>query len=186
MIVPLTEKQKLRQEFRALRAAEKAKNSSLSLDFNLDAIVKTLCLSPNMTIGLYMPTPNEIDITPLTDAFTRAGFTIAMPKTNGQSMDFILCDDTTKFAASILQISEPQAGDIIIPDIIFAPCVAVDLQGTRLGQGGGFYDRYAAENPHIKMGAICFEIQISDANLPREKHDKKMDFIVTEQRILTL
>ena len=53
------------------------------------------------------------------------------------------------------------------------PAVAVDRQGYRLGQGGGFYDRYLQAHPQYGTLALAFEMQVVEY-LPVEKFDKKV------------
>ena len=38
-------------------------------------------------------------------------------------------------------IKEPINSNTLLPDIIFTPCLAFDLEGYRLGYGGGYYDK---------------------------------------------
>ena len=57
---------------------------------------------------------------------------------------------------------------------------------NRLGYGGGYYDRYIEKieklKKIIKIG-LAFSYQ-RIKNVPINKHDKKMDFIITEKDIL--
>ena len=71
----------------------------------------------------------------------------------------------------------------IYPGILLIPLVAFDNQLNRLGYGGGYYDRYLSrfhdKDKIIKIG-IGFSFQKVN-NLPTNKFDKKMDFIITEK-----
>jgi 5-formyltetrahydrofolate cyclo-ligase len=82
-------------------------------------------------------------------------------------------------------ILEPQQNSdaVISPeilDVVITPGVAFDLEGYRIGYGGGYYDRLFARigNKVIKI-AIGFEIQIAPT-LPRDSYDWKVDYLVTE------
>jgi 5-formyltetrahydrofolate cyclo-ligase len=68
-------------------------------------------------------------------------------------------------------------------DVILIPGLAFDLNGNRLGQGGGWYDRVLARAPHALKIGVCFDCQILES-VPHEAHDVKMDFVVTEKRLL--
>ena len=61
-----------------------------------------------------------------------------------------------------------------------------DNQFNRLGYGGGFYDRYLSKmknkNKILKIG-IGFSFQ-KVKNLPINKHDQKLDCIITEKKII--
>lgn len=72
-------------------------------------------------------------------------------------------------------------------DFIFAPGVAFDLHGNRLGYGGGFYDRLLAqvrrELLHEGLAALGFELQLVDT-VPHKPKDVPVPLIVTESRVI--
>ena len=41
----------------------------------------------------------------------------------------------------MFNVSEPVRSKLFLPEIIFIPCLAFDINGYRLGYGGGYYDR---------------------------------------------
>jgi 5-formyltetrahydrofolate cyclo-ligase len=63
-------------------------------------------------------------------------------------------------------------------DIVVLPAVAYNEEGTRLGMGGGFYDRYigdlGSDRPYL-LG-ICYEFQIC-SDVPGTDNDISADFI---------
>ncbi|MDR3152531.1 MAG: hypothetical protein LBT85_03640 [Bifidobacteriaceae bacterium] len=87
-------------------------------------------------------------------------------------------------------------------DIYLIPCLAVDKQFNRLGRGSGFYDKLISyikqsditqntiEKNNIKNDnkssakfiVCCWTKQIFD-KIPFEKHDEKIDGIITEKSI---
>jgi 5-formyltetrahydrofolate cyclo-ligase len=71
--------------------------------------------------------------------------------------------------------AKPQSGDIVI-----VPGLCYDLEGYRLGYGGGFYDRLLADCPALSIG-LCRERMLIN-RVPREEHDVPVDIIVTENR----
>ena len=83
-------------------------------------------------------------------------------------------------------IAEPTSVKKIYPDIIFLPLVAFDTDLNRLGYGGGFYDRYLEKILKIKkilkigLGFSYQELK----KIPINKHDKKLDLIITEKKII--
>lgn len=81
-------------------------------------------------------------------------------------------------------IPEPAAPAPTAPeaDVIVVPGVAFTAGGTRLGYGGGFYDRYLAEATGTRIG-LCYDFQIVE-DLPAGPHDIPMDRIVTEARVI--
>jgi 5-formyltetrahydrofolate cyclo-ligase len=71
-------------------------------------------------------------------------------------------------------------------DIVIVPAVAYDTNGYRLGYGGGYYDRFleSLRDDCITIG-IAFEIQVFD-KVPKEDHDAKLNYIITEKRIIKI
>jgi len=74
------------------------------------------------------------------------------------------------------------------PWMVITPCLAVDLSGTRLGYGGGFYDRFLCLNKEFVLSVACVPSQLllDDHALPKEQHDEPVDIIVTESRVVVL
>lgn len=70
------------------------------------------------------------------------------------------------------------------PDLILIPGLAFDDRGGRVGKGKGFYDRYLDGKAGLKIG-LAFQAQLFAKKLALEPHDKLMDGLVTEERILT-
>ncbi len=72
------------------------------------------------------------------------------------------------------------------PDIVLVPLVAADLQGNRIGQGGGHYDRtlaaLRATRPVTVIG-LAWEVQIVAA-IPADPWDQPLDWLVTPQRLV--
>ena len=63
---------------------------------------------------------------------------------------------------------------------MLVPGVAFDLDGRRLGYGGGYYDRLLPLlSPRAARVAGAFELQIVD-RVPAAPHDVAVDAIVTE------
>jgi len=74
-------------------------------------------------------------------------------------------------------------------DVILAPALAVDLDGVRLGQGGGWYDRALEHaNPDALIIALVFDEEFVDdgVSLPREAHDQLVHMVATPKRLIHL
>ena len=69
-------------------------------------------------------------------------------------------------------------------DIAIIPGVAFDEKGGRVGPGDGFYDRLI---PHLPITtrkvALALDNQVL-LQVPSESHDKQVDIIITEKRII--
>ena len=71
-------------------------------------------------------------------------------------------------------------------DIVVLPGSVFDEKGGRLGYGGGFYDRFLALEirPSALRVALAFDMQVLE-EVPQQPHDMPVDFIITENRIIT-
>lgn len=121
-------------------------------------------------VGVFYPIKNEVDVLSIEG-------NLAFPKIT-ERMDFYLFEG--EFVKGKYNIPEP-TGDLVEVDTIIVPGSVYDLEGYRIGYGGGYYDRYMKSH-HIKIG-VCFDFQVVDL-LPRESHDVKLDWLVTEKRII--
>lgn len=93
-------------------------------------------------------------------------------------MEFIKVDTQTELKKGAYGIFEP-TGEAVSADKIetmICPGVAFTKKGSRLGQGGGFYDRYLAQAPHIKTIGVSFDCQLVD-DLTSKQHDIQMSKI---------
>ena len=69
-------------------------------------------------------------------------------------------------------------------DIAIIPGFALDEKGGRIGSGRGYYDRLIPKLPiTTRKVALAFEAQIV-AQVPMESHDKHVDIIITEDRVI--
>ncbi|MFV8834036.1 5-formyltetrahydrofolate cyclo-ligase [Aquisalimonas sp.] len=68
-------------------------------------------------------------------------------------------------------------------DVAIIPGVGFTEQGGRIGHGRGYYDRWLAANTVYTTIALAFECQIVP-ELPLEPHDRPVDIIATEERLL--
>jgi 5-formyltetrahydrofolate cyclo-ligase len=70
--------------------------------------------------------------------------------------------------------------DPTIVDVVIVPGTAFTILGGRLGQGGGWYDRFLGRvsDRCVTIG-VCFDPQVVD-DLPTEPHDVSLDIVVTD------
>lgn len=77
-------------------------------------------------------------------------------------------------------------------DLVVEGSVAVDKNGRRLGKGGGYGDREieylkrtGSITPNTPIVSTVHDLQIVET-VPTEKHDQKINMIVTPEKILKL
>ena len=138
-------------------------------------------------IGGYYPTNYEIDDLEILNYFFKRGSTISLPKIKKKSqMEFYKWFKNDPLIINKYGIPEPETTNRVYPDILFVPLVAFDKDLNRLGYGGGFYDRYIQKTSNIKKivkVGLAFSFQ-KLKTIPTNKHDKKLDIIITEKDIV--
>ena len=72
---------------------------------------------------------------------------------------------------------------VVVPEVLFMPLVGFTARGDRLGQGGGYYDRYLAAHPQTIAIGMAWDVQ-EVPELPTELHDIRLSAIVTPTRVL--
>lgn len=68
-------------------------------------------------------------------------------------------------------------------DLALIPGVCFSQDGSRLGRGGGYYDRWLETYYGVSIG-ICRN-QFLQLQIPTEAHDQKVTHILTERAILS-
>jgi hypothetical protein len=85
-------------------------------------------------------------------------------------------------------IREPAIRIPVLPwdvDAFILPGLAFDEQGGRLGYGAGHYDAILAKaNKTAPKIALCYDWQVVEQPLPQDAHDMRMDWIVTDKRVI--
>ena len=98
--------------------------------------------------------------------------------------NFINNDDLIE---GFMKIKEPpNNSEIVIPELIFVPCLAFDNFGFRLGYGGGYYDRTFSflknnKRKFISVGYAFDGQKVTE--VPKDKFDIKLDYVITEKKI---
>ncbi len=139
------------------------------------------------TIGLYRAMPEEAPAAAYTAFFHERGHTIALPRIDGldQPMTFHLHTDPygeSDLEDGVMGLRQPAAdAPSLAPDVLFMPLVGFTERGERLGQGGGFYDRWLAAHPDTIAIGMAWDVQQVD-ELPVEAHDMPLSAIVTPTR----
>jgi len=73
----------------------------------------------------------------------------------------------------------------VFPDLVLVPLVAIDAQGTRLGQGKGHYDRVLGklrEHGALLIG-VGWQVQKLDQQIPTDHWDIPLDGFASPEGI---
>ena len=149
-----------------------------SVESFLDSIIKE-----NDIISFYWPMPGEPNLLPIFEKYKNR---IVLPKLKGTWMD--LCEFEGKEAleeSDVKNLMQPKSNKKIVPDIVLVPGYGFSISGARVGAGKGHYDRYFSNNSDKKMIkiAVSFHENIYEY-LPQETHDIKLDYVITDKKII--
>ena len=139
-------------------------------------------------ILVYSPIRNEIDLNILFADIYKDGKSTLFPRCFGKEMRFAAVN-ADKLERGSFGILEPSvhcdyANVYTSADVCILPCLAVDRNGYRLGYGGGFYDRFLADFPGVKVVAVYSDF-ITDTVF-HESFDIPADIIVSEDGIFRI
>ncbi|MGE4484994.1 MAG: 5-formyltetrahydrofolate cyclo-ligase [Oscillospiraceae bacterium] len=141
------------------------------------------------TVFAYHSMGREPDTRKILDSALSSGKTVALPLITGAGiMEARIIKTVSELVPGKFGIpSPPEASETLEPrdiDFILVPAVAFDVNGYRLGRGGGFYDRFLAKTTAYAAGLSREAALLS--SVPREVHDLPVQCIITEKRIARL
>jgi 5-formyltetrahydrofolate cyclo-ligase len=145
---------------------------------------ETLKPVENTVIAAYCPQGREFDALCVLEMAIEKGMKTVLPviQPDSRILKFHAWDKQTELKANKYKIQEPAKTEELEPDIIITPLLAFDRRGTRLGQGGGYYDatleHLRAQKEVLAVGMAHSE-QAVLFNLPREDHDQPLDWVIT-------
>jgi 5-formyltetrahydrofolate cyclo-ligase len=130
---------------------------------------------------------NEVDTKPLIERLLTEQHTVLVPATLGKGrMVWSRLETMDELARGTFGVLEPKpeyrretvpsAGSIVL-----VPGLAFTEAGWRIGYGGGYFDRFLAGFPGVKI-ALAYAMQMIP-EIPVAGHDVPMDVIVTETGI---
>lgn len=186
----LNSKQSLRRHFRTARLeyVSGLPDTIRALLFKRPPAPLMDLIPADAVIGLYHTVQAEAPAINYARFFFEAGHRIALPRITGAEGVMEFRSHSDPFDESDLEagphgLMQPgQDADALIPDIVFVPLLAFTAEGGRLGQGGGFYDRWLAAHPHVQAIGLAWDMQLAE-HLPAQSHDISLNAVVTPTRI---
>jgi 5-formyltetrahydrofolate cyclo-ligase len=132
------------------------------------------------TIYGYLPYNQEVRTVPMLEKAIADGKKVAVPKVYGDEMKFIYLDDLSAVEKGYAGIPEPVADGPVADDetaLVLMPGLAFDRDGHRIGYGGGFYDKFLAQEPNHPTLALCYDFQMLP-KLQTEEFDIPVDQVL--------
>lgn len=169
-------KEQLRQSFRLRRKAiapEVRAERSRDLMAVLFALPRVVGAR---TLLVYEAVGSEVETKSLLDACWRQGKAVALPRIHalgGMDMRVVRGVQELEPGPHGIPHPNPELCPLWKPDpsdVVLVPGVAFTPSGLRLGQGGGYYDRFLGAHPLLWSIGLAFSEQMT-TELPRELHD---------------
>ena len=127
-------------------------------------------------IMIFFPTSYEVDVTSLLNDDK----VFYLPVVSGKNLKVCPYKKGDKLELSKLNIYEPTTAEISVAklDLVVVPSLMVDKENYRLGYGGGFYDRFLNDNPHIVSVTLIPNDLITE-KLPHDAWDIKLNYVIS-------
>ena len=185
-------RQELRQTILARRDALSADARHIKSMAIRQKLWEMECFSSAENIMVYINFRSEVETLPLVEECQRRNISVTAPLTITKPprlVPYPIKDPEKDLRPGYCNIPEPDT-DRLTPqspasiDVVLLPGSVFDIHGGRLGYGGGYYDRFLAqEAPQAVRIALAFEEQVVD-KVPVRGHDIPLHYLVTEKRII--
>jgi len=174
----------------ALRVAAHARRAALSPDDRAAAATTAaahffdrIAFRGEDVIAGYWRIRDELDCQPILIRLMDSGQKVVLPVVAGPEapLDLRVWEaDQPLYEAGFGTLAPSDLAPRAAPDLVLMPLLGFDARGTRLGYGGGYYDRTLAglgKKP-LLVGLAFAAQELPD--IPREAHDMPLDAVVTE------
>ena len=174
----------------ALRIRARAARASLDHGERADAAVAAarhffdgIALQASDVVAAYWRIRDELDCQPILVKLMDSNQKVVLPVVVGPEdpLDLRVWEQgASLYESGFGTLAPSELAPKAEPDIVIMPLLGFDKTGTRLGYGGGYYDRtLASMKKKPKLIGLAFAAQELD-RIPREAHDVPLDAIVTE------
>ncbi|MCC5879724.1 MAG: 5-formyltetrahydrofolate cyclo-ligase [Idiomarina sp.] len=180
-------RQKLKRNRQQLSPAEQAEAASLLVA----QLLQTDAVKNAKRIAAYHSFGAELDTGPLLEALLASNKQLCLPVLHPFARGHLLMldyDQHTPLRMNPYGIAEPvldcrRVVPIAEIDCLLTPLVGFDLQGNRIGMGGGFYDRTLAgwaqgRYQHLQVIGLAHDCQ-QVASIPCEPWDVPLPMVIT-------
>ena len=175
------EKARLRARIRGRRRSLPAEFLRRESEAFLPRLSELPAWNKARTVMAYAALPGEPDLTPVLREILSSGRRLVLPRCEGEEIVPRLVSGLWRLSPGAYGILEPDADcPPVRPEEIgffLVPGLAFDREGFRLGQGGGYYDRFLPKACGYRLG-VCHEWELLPA-VPREAHDERVNGVLT-------
>ncbi len=179
----MIDKKELRKLYKAIRNRI-SPNEKCCFDSRIFTFLINSDLYKNAeNLLIYVSVNDEVDTLDIISYALSDGKKVAVPYCCDKKMKFLVIESFDDLCDGEFGIptADPEKCELIgsvSNTLCVVPGLSFDIYGNRLGYGGGFYDRFLAENPVDTVG-LCYERCLS-RSIPSDKYDIAIKYILTE------
>lgn len=147
-------------------------------------------------LAAYFSSPDEPDTTVLLHRLSKLGYELYLPVCEPEyQLSWTHWKPGMPLVPSTLApVTEPvgtRHGAELFDEIelMFIPALAVDQAGMRLGQGGGYYDRFLPklDGRGTRLAALVYDDEFLEAgSFTVAQHDRPVGLVITPRRLVEL
>ena len=178
------DKAALRVKAHATRAAIPSATRATAAKTAAQHFFDAVSMSPDDIVAGYWKIKDEIDCQPIIVRLMDSLQPVCLPVVLGDDQPLSLRlwePHAPLYEAGFGTLAPNEFAPQVEPDIIIMPLLGFDSAGTRLGYGGGYYDRTLDRlGKKPRLIGLAYAAQELDA-IPREPHDVPLDMVITER-----
>lgn len=175
---------------KALREKRRALPGRMQEQAARDAAARLLAYGPYRkaeAVMAYIACRGELSLAPVIEDILRQGKTLLLPRCDAPGiMTARRIERLSQLGQGAYGLMEPAAGSEVCPperiDLVLVPGVAFGRDGGRIGQGGGYYDRFLPQTDALRIG-VCHEFALLE-RVPLMAHDAPMHMLLTPQAMI--
>ncbi len=176
-------RRRLKKQRAALSMEQAAAGSEQAVRHILacDAYRKARCIMGYLSFG------RELSVDPVLEQALADGKLVAVPQIiSATEMRAVLLRDMHSFEPDrygIRSVREPvKEAEPSALDLILVPGVAFGRDGSRMGMGAGYYDRFLPRAVNAVLLGVAYDALLQES-LPCDAHDVRMHFLASESGI---
>ena len=176
-------KKEYRRFFKNLRremSEEKIKAASAAI---YEKLIASDFYKEASTIFTYLSIDKEVDTRKIIKRALADKKKVYIPLIDGNTMKAARLNSLDDIIEGKYGIPTTRSDETITnPDLSLVPGLSFDRNKTRLGYGGGYYDKFLDTNKTLKIGLFLSEFETT--RLPRDKWDVALDYIITDKEVI--
>ncbi len=181
-------KTELRKKAKEILKAQSPDIRLVNGDKMADILLKSPIWNKAKSVFCFYSLPSEPSTLKIINEAIKQGKKLSLPKCEecGQ-MSLHIINSLTDLREGAYGILEPQGTNTLTPeeiDLALLPCLAASLDGSRLGKGGGYYDRFLQSFTGTTVVLCQDELILENGSIPMEKHDIYAQYILTQTKLI--